>query len=112
MKMLCPKCQQEFTVKRSLAQNRYFYKILSIIQNHTSNYSVNQLKVLFKKEYGYYEEFVNQETGAVEIEYKSTADLSMKDFALLTEQIRMFAEVNGVTIFTPQEWFEGNCAET
>jgi len=107
MKMLCSKCQQEFTVKRSLAQNKYLHKIFSIIAEHTG-YSAGQIKCLLKKEFNLYDEFTNRRTGEQIIEYHSTADLSKSEFADFTEKILLFCNSHGLKVQTPSEYFEGD----
>ena len=105
--MICSKCQQEFTVKRSLAQNKYLHKIFSIIADHTG-YSMNEIKTLMKHEFGLYEEVKNKKTGEVLLNYISTADLSKSEFADFTEKILLFCNSHGLKVQTPEQYFEGD----
>ena len=104
MKMLCPKCQSEFTVKRSLAQNKYIHVIFGILADHTG-YSMNEIKTLMKHEFGLYEEVTNKKTGEVLINYTSTADLSKAEFADFTEKVLMFCNSHGLKVQTPEEFY-------
>jgi hypothetical protein len=103
--MLCENCKQEFKVKRSIQQNKYLHKCFSIIAEHTG-YSLNEIKVLMKHEFGYYEEVHNKKTGETLINYLSTADMSKKEFAEFTEKVTMFANSHGLKILSLEEYYE------
>lgn len=92
---------------RTLQQNKYFHKCCSILGNEIG-YTVEEMKVILKKEFGMYDEVHDKKTGEVLINWKSTADLTKKDFAELTENLLRFAAEQGVVIQTPEEFFKGS----
>lgn len=103
--MICEKCKSELPEKRTLKQNRYFYAVLNIFAQHTG-YSTNEIKTLMKHEFGMYDEILNKKTGEVLINYRSTANMTKKEFSDLTENIVMFANKHGLKIMTPEEYYE------
>jgi len=94
---LCEKCKSELPESRTIQQNKFLHVCFGILAEH-SGCSLNQIKILLKKEFGYYNEVLNKKTGEVLIEYKSTANMTKKEFSEFTEQVINFAGSHGVNI--------------
>lgn len=102
--MICDKCKSTVDI-RSIRQNRYFYKVVSIIAEHLG-YTVEEMKCLLKIEFGMYDEGINKKTGETFYIYHSTADLTKKQFSDLTEKILIFGNKLGINILTPEEYWQ------
>ncbi len=50
---LCEKCKSELPESRTIQQNKFLHVCFGILAEH-SGYSLNQIKILLKKEFGYY----------------------------------------------------------
>lgn len=99
--MKCPACGCEVS-KRSSQQNRLYWSWLNIISDHTG-YSSKALHEHFK------ELFLTPEIQEVFDEvvkvYKSTTDLSTKEFNLYLEFVQMYASENieGINLPIPED---------
>jgi len=112
MKLLCETCRKEIKQdKRTDRQNAYFHVIIKIISDSlpVGGYTPAQVKILVKDQFNMYKEFTNKKTGEVMKDYKSTTELSKKEFAKLTEDLKLFCESHGIIIFSPEEFYERNC---
>jgi len=92
---------------RTLQQNKYFHKCCTLL-GEEFGYTTEEMKVLLKEEFGMYDEVVNKKTGEVLKNWKSTAQLTKKEFSELTENLIRFAGEHGVRILTPEEFFNGS----
>ena len=98
-------CRKEITKdKRTLQQNKYIHVVFGILGDELG-YSMAEIKQLCKQEFGLYDEAVNKKTGETFYVYRSTADLSKKDFAEFTEKILILAGKMGIHILNPEEYF-------
>jgi len=102
--MKCEQCKKNID-KRTIQQNRYFHKAVTLLADE-AGYSLEEMKVLIKHEFGLYDEFSNKKTGETFYVYKSTANLTKSEFADLTEKLLIFCNRAGILIQTPEEYFE------
>lgn len=106
MEYICKYCKkQNFIEKRSGAQNRYFHKIVSILADFTGD-TLEDMKCILKKEFGYYHETVNKNTGEMIIVYSQTSKMNKKELSEFTEKIIGLAESYGIKILTSEEYFQ------
>ena len=84
--------------KRSLQQNAYYWKILSICEE--SGHSKKELNRLLKKKLNLY--FVVSHEGERYMELKSSSDLGVKDFGELIVAALMLADELGYSVPDPK----------
>lgn len=101
-KLLCDNCGKKIT--RSNAQNRYWWKCMSILANELG-YTPDQMSLLVKDYFKWYEEFVNKRTGEVFKVYQSSADWNKQKFSENTEHLLRFGDEQGIHLLTPEEYF-------
>lgn len=83
--------------KRSLAQNRLYWKIIDLINTETGN-DKDEIHTFFKKKY-LPKEFTDYETGDIYISYNSTAKLKVNEFKEYLDNVIQFtAEFFGIVI--------------
>lgn len=83
--------------KRSLASNRFYWKIIDLINKETGN-DKDEIHTFFKKKF-LPKEFTDYETGDIYMSYNSTAKLNTKEMSeYLDNVIRFTAEFFGIVI--------------
>lgn len=95
--------------KRSIQSNRYYWAVLNNlverISEHTG-YTTEELHYTFKDMF-LKKDFTNVITGEIKQGVQSTAKLNSKEFSDFVEKvIRFSAEKFGITILTPEEFYE------
>ena len=93
---------------RSLAQNRYYWKWLTIISTHTGQgtgdkyQDTHALHKHYKKKFN--SEMHVNEDGEIEIEINSTSELNTKEFTVYLNRIRQdVLEEHGITLPDPRD---------
>jgi hypothetical protein len=81
---------------RSLPQNSYYWKIISIIAEEVG-YDIQELHEHFKFR------FLVSETRPQRV--KSTTELNTSEMAVYVDQVIQFATENGITILSPEEFY-------
>lgn len=100
---ICPVCNNKIE-PRSLNQNNYWWLCMSIIGKEVG-YTAEQMSLLIKEQFNWYEEFPNRKTGEVHKIYESSAKWSKKQFAINTELVLQFASDYNIKLLTPEEFF-------
>lgn len=90
---------------RNGKQNRYLHKVFSIVGNELG-YTIEEIKDIILLDIGFKETYVNKFTGEVREIRKRTRDLNKSEFSTLTQQVIQWAAEHGISIMTPQEYFE------
>lgn len=94
------------TVKetRTVQQNRYLHKAISIIAEHIG-YELEDMKILLLMHLKHTKTTLNKLTGEEVVTPASTHNLSKSDFSNLTERIIRFGAEYGINIQTPEEFY-------
>lgn len=88
---------EKYKSKRSLASNRFYWKIIDLINKETGN-DKDEIHTFFKKKF-LPKEFTDYETGDIYMSYNSTAKLNTKEMSeYLDNVIRFTAEFFGIVI--------------
>lgn len=102
----CPHCNFEFdNTGKTNSQNAYFHLIVSLIADETGE-SFDYVKTFLKDHFGFYS-YVSKsdEAGRFKV-YESVATMTKKRLNELIDKAYMFAVDNGISVMTPQEYFE------
>lgn len=100
---------------RSLAQNRYLWKIFQLIADWYNNgnenaggeyFSSEKAKAKILYEIGHADFYLTTENGMMYGVIKETRKLTKKEFSDLTEKIIQTMALKGLQILTPEEFFE------
>lgn len=95
----------EYKPKRSLSQNRCFHAMCGELAKH-KGYSPEEMKVLIKAHFGLFHYVANKKTGEVIPALKSTADLSVEDFANLITNTEILCAKEGIVCQRDEDYFE------
>lgn len=102
----CPHCKELIEISdKTNPQLRYIHLIFKLC-GEKFGYTSEQMKLLLKKHFGYYETFVNKKTGEELIEFKTLANFTMQEMTEFIQNCYFFATDHGVKILTPGEYYE------
>jgi len=102
--MICQTCKQEIKTNRSQQQNKYWWVCMTVIGDELG-YLPEEVSILIKDKFHWYEEVVNKKTGEVLKDYQSSAKWDKELFSARTETLIQFASELGILIQTPEEFY-------
>lgn len=80
------------TTKRSLSQNNTYWWWLDLLAEHVGETDKETLSNDIKAHLGFWDEYVQQETGEVFKILKSTADASVAEMKIYMEKVQIFVQ--------------------
>lgn len=102
----CSKCGFPNEInKRSNKMNRYLHLAIGILANELG-YDANEMKDVLKYHFGLYKKIVNKQTGEEIISYAETSAMTSGECSQFIEQIVRFGAEQGISILTPEEYFQ------
>lgn len=97
------------TTKRTKPQNKLFHVWVGMLADYIGELDTKKLKKQLKYKMGWYEEFVNEETGEIVLEWEETSKWSKKKMRENLEKLNIFVhQFYGLPLPWPDEFREAN----